>query len=103
MSYPAVLLTTTATQGLQLEVVHRRQLGSQLTAQRPAITSLYSITAGGSNAEVLLGRSVITNNTFGGITNVTSPSTFYSYGNNQINLNGGGDISGALNTAFTPR
>ena len=65
--------------------------------------SLYGITAGGSNAEVLLGRSVITNNTFGGIINVTSPNTFYSYGNNQINLNGGGDISGALNTAFTPR
>ena len=69
--------------------------------------SLYGITAGGSGAEVLLGRSVITNNSFNGIINDTlPPNTFYSYGNNQINLNGGGDIGGgtpALNTTFTLR
>ena len=48
------------------------------------------------NAEVLLGRSLITGNGpstggFGsGIYNKTMPNTFYTYGNNQINLNGNG-------------
>jgi hypothetical protein len=64
--------------------------------------SLYGITAGGT-AEVVLGRSVITNNSFGGIVNDTSPTnTFYSYGNNQINLNNP-DINNPLNTAFILR
>src|SRR5262249_30149092 len=58
----------------------------------------------GDNTRVLLGRSVITGNQ-GGIQNATSPNAFYTYGNNQINLNAGGnDISGApLLTTFTPR
>jgi hypothetical protein len=51
--------------------------------------------------KVLLGRSVITGN-LTGITNDTSPNTFYTYGNNQIDLNTT-DISSALNTTFTPR
>jgi hypothetical protein len=37
--------------------------------------------------KVLLSRSVITGNT-GGVFNDTSPNTFYSFGNNQIGLNG---------------
>jgi hypothetical protein len=50
-------------------------------------------------ANVLLGRSVITGNTTG-ITNNTSPNTFYTYKDNRINSNGT-DISGAaLNTTF---
>jgi hypothetical protein len=58
----------------------------------------------GGTANVLLGRSVITGNYAGGITNNTSPNTFYTYGNNQINLNRGGDINGTpLLTTFTPR
>jgi hypothetical protein len=53
--------------------------------------------------KVILGRSVITGNGFG-IANQTSPNTFYTYGNNQINLNPNGDISGpALNTTFKPQ
>jgi hypothetical protein len=63
--------------------------------------SLYGITVGGT-AQVFLGRSVIANNPFGGVVNDTSPNTFYSYGNNQINLNNP-DINNPLNTAFTPR
>jgi hypothetical protein len=57
-----------------------------------------------NNTNVLLGRSVITGNQ-GGIQNATSPNAFYTYGNNQINLNAGGnDISFApLLTTFTPR
>jgi hypothetical protein len=39
---------------------------------------------------VLLGRSVITGNTTGGIGNDTSPNTFYSYQDNRINENGTG-------------
>ena len=55
-------------------------------------------------ANVLLGRSVITGNLDGGIKNNTSPNTFYTYGNNQINLNPSGDIIGSpLLTTFTPR
>jgi hypothetical protein len=64
-----------------------------------------------NNSKVLLGRSVITGNgpstgDFGsGIQNQTT-NTFYSYGDNRINLNGNGaggeeDINGALNTSFT--
>ncbi len=58
---------------------------------------------GASNtAKVLLSRSVITDNTDNGIENSTTPNTFYTYGNNQINLNAT-DILGTLNTTFTPR
>jgi hypothetical protein len=53
---------------------------------------------------VTLGRSVINGNAIG-VNNNTSPNTFYTYGNNQINLNiadiGGG--TPALNTTFTLR
>jgi len=42
---------------------------------------------------VLLGRSFITGNSVG-IQNNTS-NTFYTYQNNQIDLNDGGDINGA--------
>ena len=52
--------------------------------------------------KVILGRSVITGNGLG-ILNQTSPNTFYTYGNNQINLNPNGDISAALNTTFKPQ
>jgi hypothetical protein len=63
----------------------------------------YGINVSGT-ANVLLGRSVITGNSNGGIQNSTSPNTAYTYGNNQINLNNGNDIGGApLLTTFTPR
>jgi hypothetical protein len=53
---------------------------------------------------VLLGRSVITGNGGNGIANSTSPNTFYTYGDNRINLNNGfTDISGPMNTSFTTR
>jgi hypothetical protein len=42
-------------------------------------------------AKVLLGRSVITSNSISSIENDTSSSTFYTYQNNQINLNGNGN------------
>jgi hypothetical protein len=49
-------------------------------------------------ANVLLGRSVITSNSNLGISNGTSPNTFFSYHDNRINGNGT-DIGGtALNT-----
>jgi hypothetical protein len=52
-------------------------------------------------ANVLLGRSVVTGNGTG-ISNSTSPSTVYSYGDNRINLNGSGSgddiVTNALNT-----
>ena len=53
-----------------------------------------------SSTNALLGRSVITGNTTG-INNGTSPNTFYTYKNNQINLNGT-DFSGTgLNSTLT--
>jgi hypothetical protein len=48
--------------------------------------------------ERLLGRSVITGNGTG-VSNNTSSNTFYSYGDNRINLNGTDGFS-SLNTAF---
>jgi len=39
-------------------------------------------------SRIILGRSAITGNTNYGIDNETSPNTFYTYQNNQINLNG---------------
>jgi len=54
-----------------------------------------------TNATALLGRSVITGNNVG-VSNATMSNTFYTYGNNQINLNNT-DINPSLNTAFTPR
>jgi hypothetical protein len=53
-------------------------------------------------ANVLLGRSVITGNG-NGVVNNTQPNTFYTYGDNRINLNTGSEIAGttpALNTSF---
>jgi hypothetical protein len=44
--------------------------------------------------KVLLGRSVITSNSTYGIDNEMSPSTFYTYQNNQINLNGNSNTVG---------
>jgi hypothetical protein len=53
-------------------------------------------------ANVLLGRSVITGNQVGVANN--TPNTFYSYGDNRINLNAsGGDINGALNYSYSPQ
>jgi Periplasmic copper-binding protein (NosD) len=39
-------------------------------------------------SKVVMGRSAITNNTAHGIDNQTAPNSFYTYQNNQINLNG---------------
>jgi len=69
--------------------------------------SLDNVTVGGNffgivastPANVLLGRSVITGNGTG-VQNSTSPTnTFYSYGDNRINLNGTDGYS-SLNTTF---
>jgi hypothetical protein len=54
-------------------------------------------------SNVLVGHSVISGNVTG-LSNTTSPNTFYTYGNNQINLNTTADFGGTSpNTAFTPR
>ena len=50
----------------------------------------------GSQMTVELGRSVITNNSVG-VTNVTSPNGFFSYGDNRINSNPQNDITSPLN------
>jgi len=68
--------------------------------------SIDNVTVGGNffgivastPANVLLGRSVITGNGTG-VQNSTSPNTFYSYGDNRINLNGTDGYS-SLNTTF---
>jgi hypothetical protein len=43
---------------------------------------------GNGTAKVVLGRSVVTNNSNYGIDNQTAPTTFYTYQNNEIYLNG---------------
>ena len=62
--------------------------------------------AGGITAigtpNVLLGRSVISANSLTGVLNDTVPNTFYTYGDNRINLNNP-DEETALNPAFTPK
>jgi hypothetical protein len=65
------------------------------------------IFADGSTANVVLGRSVITSNGFSsgagyGVDNQTthSPNQFYSYGDNDINLNYGGNFNGAALVAL---
>jgi hypothetical protein len=60
--------------------------------------NLFGIEAYGT-ANVLLGRSVITANGTG-VLNDTSPNTFYSYGNNQINGNTTDGYT-SLNPSFT--
>ena len=71
--------------------------------------SIDNVTIGGNHANgieafgtvhVLLGRSVIATNNAVGIQNNTSPNTFFTYQDNRINLNGGGDIAGPMNTTF---
>jgi hypothetical protein len=58
---------------------------------------------GNGSSKITLGRSVITANRNSGVDNQTIPNTFYTYGNNQIDLNII-DIAGtALNTTLTPR
>jgi hypothetical protein len=84
----------------------------------PMKLAIHNVTAGGNGAygilaigtpQVLLGRSVIKGNQAAGILNDTNPNTFYTYGNNQINLNGANlatDVSGSgspLNTTFSTR
>jgi hypothetical protein len=51
-------------------------------------------------AKILLGRSVITGNSSDGVSNNTAPNTFYTYQNNQINLNGTDIAGSSLNTTF---
>ncbi|WP_158818590.1 hypothetical protein [Methylocapsa sp. S129] len=59
---------------------------------------------GNGAAKVLLSRSVITGNFGNGVINMTSPNTFYTYGDNRINGNPSGDLYGtALNTTFKPQ
>jgi hypothetical protein len=47
---------------------------------------------GGNAAKILLGRSTVTGNSTYGIDNETSPSTFYTYKDNKINLNGNNNL-----------
>jgi hypothetical protein len=54
-----------------------------------------------STANVLLGRSVIIGNGTG-VANTTSPNTFYTYGDNRINLNGANNNANISGTAPTP-
>jgi hypothetical protein len=66
-----------------------------------AVTSnAFGIQASGT-VNVLLSRSVIQGNG-AGITNNTSPNTFYTYGNNLIDLNGS-NITSPLNATVTLR
>jgi hypothetical protein len=54
-----------------------------------------------NDPNIVLGRSAITGNGNYGVDNQTthSPTQFYTYGNNQINLNSGGNVNG---TALKP-
>ena len=52
--------------------------------------------------KVLLGRSVIVGNTDRGIINSTSPNTFFTYQNNQINLNGNGNVVSGSTLVMLP-
>jgi len=52
-------------------------------------------------ATVLLGRSVITGNGTGVNNQTSSPNTFYTYGDNRINLNRLQDFIGTLSTTFS--
>jgi hypothetical protein len=52
---------------------------------------------------VLLSRSVITVNGLSGVLNDTSSNTFYTYGDNRINLNNPDIATNPLNTTFVPR
>jgi hypothetical protein len=63
--------------------------------------SLRGIFANGT-PKVLLSRSVVTANSIG-IQNSTVPNTFYTYGNNLIDLNTTANISSPLNTTVTLR
>jgi Periplasmic copper-binding protein (NosD) len=49
---------------------------------------------GADAAKILLGRSTITGNSDYGIDNETNPSTFYTYKDNKINLNGDNNLIG---------
>jgi hypothetical protein len=55
---------------------------------------------GNGTPSVLLGRSVITGNVTFGVNNNTNPNTFYTYGDNRINLNGT-DVGGPMPTLIT--
>jgi hypothetical protein len=68
-------------------IVRNGTLGLSVSIDNTGMnTNLDGIHATGT-PRIVLGRSVITNNSGYGIHNETSPSTFYSYQNNQINLN----------------
>jgi hypothetical protein len=81
----------------------------QGTTAAPAQVSIDNVGASGNNigikannpANVLLNRSVITGNTTG-LYNDTVPNTFYTYGNNLIDLNTT-NITNALNTTVMLR
>jgi hypothetical protein len=58
--------------------------------------------AGNNTAQVTLARSIVIGNNVG-IQNSTSPNTFYSYGDNLINLNSSHDFFGTSLNTFTDR
>jgi len=80
-------------------------------ATAPVTASIDNVTASGNSVgvyvfsagfstNVLLGRSVITGNAIG-LGNGTSPSAFYTYKDNRINLNLLTDGTNTLNTSFS--
>jgi hypothetical protein len=90
-------------------IVSNNALGSGINVAggtAPVKVSVDNVSASGNGfgiqdngtANILLGRSVITGN-ISGVMNSTAPNTFYTYKNNQINLNGT-DGANTLNTTF---
>lgn len=95
------IATTNGSDGI---LIQNQSAPSSLTASIDNVN--VSNNAGGITAigtpNVLLGRSVISANALTGVLNDTVPNTFYTYGDNRINLNNP-DEETALNPAFTPK
>ena len=60
----------------------------QISIDSISVTANKKGISANTSTKMLLGRSVVTNNSALGIDNETSPNTFYTYQNNQINFNG---------------
>jgi hypothetical protein len=79
--------------------------GASLTVSLDGVSAAENAGAGVNVfgvSQVLIGRSVVTANGIAGIGNHTTSNTFYTYGDNRINLNPT-DISSPLNTSFGPQ
>jgi hypothetical protein len=95
------IVSGSSSSGIQIGTGTSSSLSVSIDNTNVSANNEVGISAGG-HPNVLLGRSVIMGNSTRGIDNQTNPNTFYTYQNNQINLNGNSNIVGGSALVVLP-